>query len=166
MNTHAESLTAIIVKMAGLYEAFRKILIEEQELLVSGKTESLKGCVDRKDKLAEVIACAEEERLAVVMEASSAIGARTKIAKLEEIAAASGEAGKKLMAARAELLEIVGKVKALNTVNEQLLKDSMSYIRTAFDLVTGKENRRNGYSMNGTSQSTIAVKRNLVNMQA
>jgi hypothetical protein len=94
------------------------------------------------------------------------MGMSGKIAKLEDIALLSGDSGKELMSARTILLEVVGKVKALNAVNEQLLRDSMSYIKTAFEFVTGKQNKPCGYAMNGMSKNTVAVKRNLVNMQA
>ncbi|MBL8027687.1 MAG: flagellar protein FlgN [Fibrobacteres bacterium] len=162
----AQKLTAIVTKMTALYDSFRITLIQEQELLVANKTTELKECVDNKNRLAESIASAEEQRLAAVIEASNSMGVKGRMAKFEEIALLAGTSGKELMTARGVLLDVVGKVKALNAVNEQLLNDSMNYIKTAFELVTGKQNRNCGYAMNGMTKSSVAVKRNLVNMQA
>jgi flagellar biosynthesis/type III secretory pathway chaperone len=166
MSGFAITITAIVKKMTEMYESFRLILIQEQELLSTNKTAELKLCVEQKDKLAEEIASVEEKRLAAVIAASQEMGFSGKIAKLEEISALSGSSGQELMSARNLLLEVVSKVKALNSVNEQLLIDSMSYIKTAFDFVTGKQNKSCGYAMNGMTKNRVAVKRNLVNMQA
>ncbi len=167
MNEIAKKLTVILNDMRGLYEAFKSILVEEQELISAERMVDLKDCVLRKEAAAGTIASMEEKRLDAVAKASVLMGKKDCIVKIDEIVAVvEVETGGALKKAKDELIEVLAKVRALNSINEQLLKDAVKYVKTAFDIFAGKENRMTGYAVNGMVKRQVAVKRNIVNMNA
>ena len=153
--------------MTVLYSRFQEQLLLEQGHLVASNTHDLAETVKEKERIAERIQSAEDERLALMAAIALQMNANVRALKVDEIAARLDKPiSDALLTAKTALKAKLAQVKALNDINNQLLTDSMAYVKNALEVVTGKQNVRQGYSKGGQIRTTVNFKRNLVNTRA
>jgi flagellar biosynthesis/type III secretory pathway chaperone len=167
MNTLANELKEALERLVELYREFHRLLSLEQGLIVANNARELHELVISKDSVAQKIQEAEETRLQVMDRIARVLGLPRQGLRVYEIAQklAMGPA-ETLLQARNALTAMVGRVKALNEINNQLLNDSLAFVHRAFELVAGQKTTRQGYGQSGTARTAVSVARNLVNTRA
>jgi len=167
MKQDACKLTEKLQEMAVLYGRFHELLAQEQVYLVNNNTRELAEVVKEKERIAEKVQSAEDERLALLDSIAVTMKADRRRIKVDDIASLlEKKDAADLLDARNALRTALAQVKALNEINNQLLNDSMQYVRSAFEIVAGKKDQRQGYGNNGMVRTTVKVERNLVNTRA
>ncbi|MFH0919272.1 MAG: flagellar protein FlgN [Fibrobacterota bacterium] len=167
MNTLAVELKMALERLTVLYSEFHRLLSVEQGLVVASASQELREVVAAKDTVAQNIQEAEEARLQVMDRIARVLRRPRQGLRVHEIAEALPRAeAEALCNARNGLQAMVGRVKALNEINNQLLNDSLEFVHRAFDLVAGRKTTRQGYGQTGTVRTAVSVARNLVNTRA
>jgi flagellar biosynthesis/type III secretory pathway chaperone len=167
MKQDALKLKDKLQEITRRYGQFHELLTLEQRCLVANDTRELGEVVKEKERIAEQIQASEEERIALVDRIAAALKANPRTIKLSDIAGClEPQAAKELLQAKEALRAVLAQVKALNQINNELLGDSMGYVRSALEIVTGKRDLRQGYGMGGRIKTSVNVKRNLVNTRA
>jgi flagellar biosynthesis/type III secretory pathway chaperone len=167
MKLDALKLAEKLQEMAVLYGRFHELLAQEQVYLVNSNTLELAEVVKEKERVAEKVQSAEEERLALLDRIAEMMKTDRRSIKVDDVAALlEKKDAVELLDARNALRTALAQVKALNEINNQLLQHSMQYVRSAFEIVAGKKDQRQGYGNNGMVRMTVKVERNLVNTRA
>ncbi len=167
MENLVQKLVVKLDEITSGYNHYREILMLEQGCLASGNVVELSEMVREKDRIAEKIQTLEEERIALHDSIADKMKKERRVLKVEDIAAQIETVlSKKLINAKATLKDVLIRVKVLNDINNQLLNDSIKYIKGAMELVTGKQDSRQGYGKGGEIRTSVNIKRNLVNTRA
>ncbi|OGJ88557.1 MAG: hypothetical protein A2268_15835 [Candidatus Raymondbacteria bacterium RifOxyA12_full_50_37] len=164
MKTLINAVEEKLVRLTGLYKEYMNALIIEQQFIVNARAEELNTHLIKKQALVEKIQSVEEERLEIISRIAEKTGKSIAELKLDVLAAMLEPAERdQLLAVKKGLQLVIGSVRAINNVNNQLLQDSVAYVRSTFELVTGKKEVKKGYGRNGCVASSVQVSRNLLN---
>ena len=106
----------------------------------------------------------EDERISLTIDLAAQVGETVNTLKMEDvIRKLDKEEAKAFSEVKKRLEAILGKVKALNEINNQLLNNSLNYIKSAFELVSGKSKVNRGYARSGNHDQSVKVSRNFLN---
>ena len=156
-----------LILLTVKYKEYQIILSDEQELLVNSKSEELKVLVEKKSELAIALQKIEEKRVMFTVELSEKMGSKNSKLTIDDISKLLDKnEAEILIKTKQNLQEVLGRVKALNDINNELLKDSVSYVNRAFDVVMGKKKIENGYGNTGSIKTSVSVSRNFINTKA
>ncbi len=163
-----EAITSVIGNLqqhSALYKKYLDVLTQEQKLLVKKDMQQFENVLALKEKLSDDLVTKDEERIEILDKVAFifglAEGRDVKIKHLVQIA--EKRESDILIETKSELDQILTEVKVVNKINEELLQNSMKFVKTVFETVAGKQEKRNTYGNSGAINKYVDTKRNLIN---
>ncbi|PAD30671.1 flagellar protein FlgN [Paenibacillus sp. 7523-1] len=126
-----ESIIDVLEQLQAAHEDMLVLGEQKKEAVVANKVETLIALINQESKLAKKIELIEQQRLQAVHQFLEERGIKSKlnltISELMRLVFDTAEK-KKLLQAQTSLTDVLQKVKFLNEANQQLIKQSLSYI--------------------------------------
>jgi flagellar biosynthesis/type III secretory pathway chaperone len=147
--TDLRKVIATLATEVDLLWKLCSVLEAEQEALVRGNVEDLKGSVESQICLMKEIAALEDERQSLVRSDSRA-HPDAKPLRLEAlIEGAPAEEAASLGSMKAALREVVDALGRVNTHNNLLIRQSLAYIDKTLKMAAGEDTASAVYTSNG-----------------
>ncbi|MEK4055111.1 flagellar protein FlgN [Paenibacillus sp. FSL F4-0087] len=126
-----ESIIDVLEQLQAAHEDMLELGEQKKEAVVANKVETLIALINQETKLAKKIEMIEQQRLQAVHQFLEERGIKSKlnltISELMRLVFDASEK-KRLLQAQTSLTDVLQKVKFLNEANQQLIKQSLSYI--------------------------------------
>lgn len=126
-----ESLISVLGQLQAAHIEMLELGEQKKEAVVANKVEALITLINQESKLAKQIEVIEQQRLQAVHQFLEERGIKSKlnltISELMRLVFDTDEK-RKLYQAQADLTDVLQKVKQINEINQQLIKQSLSYI--------------------------------------
>lgn len=137
-----QEIVEIMQDMTGLHQQLLELAAQKKDAIIHNQVDQLNGLVNKESKLVKRISELEEKR---VFEADRYLvgkGYRPNpaitVSDLTRIIVKAGEK-QALIEAQAQLLEMLESLKEANKLNQQLVKQSLTYIDYSLNLLIGAE---------------------------
>jgi flagellar biosynthesis/type III secretory pathway chaperone len=136
--TKMEMLYELLDNLIQLHKALYTLATHKKDVLVKGNVNELVAITSQEQKLIKGITAAETARLNVVRELTTEKGFTLQEGSLAELIklTTSAEEKTRLTVCRNELSRIVYELRDANELNQQLLKQSLSFVNMTLDLIT------------------------------
>ncbi|MFD2369396.1 flagellar protein FlgN [Brevibacillus sp. GCM10020057] len=133
-----EMLYELLDNLIQLHKALYTLATHKKEVLIKGKVDELVAITRQEQKLMKGITAAETARLNTVRELTNEKGFSLQEGTLAELIklTTSAEEKTRLTDCRNELIRIVSELRDANELNQQLLKQSLSFVNMTLDLIT------------------------------
>lgn len=136
--TKMERLYGLLDNLIQLHKALYTLAMQKKEVLIKGEIDELVAITRKEQQLIKGITAAETERQQVVKELSAEKGFPLQEGRLAELIklTTSAEEKQRLTSYREELTRVVTQLQHANDLNQQLLKQSLSFVNMTLDLLT------------------------------
>lgn len=136
--TKMEMLYELLDNLIQLHKAMYTLSTHKKDVLIKGNVDELVAITRQEQKLIKGVTAAETARLNVVRELTAEKGLTLQEGTLAELIklTTSAEEKTRLTARRNELNRIVFELRDANELNQQLLKQSLSFVNMTLDLIT------------------------------
>ncbi|MCM3079649.1 flagellar protein FlgN [Brevibacillus invocatus] len=136
--TKMETLYDLLDNLIQLHKAMFTLAEQKKKVLINGEIDELVAITRREQQLIKGVTAAEAARQSVVRELSGEKGLTLQEGTLAELIklTTSAEEKQRLSSYREELTRIVGELRDANELNQQLLKQSLSFVNMTLDLIT------------------------------
>lgn len=165
--TKMEMLYELLDNLIQLHKALYTLAVQKKDVLIKGNVDELVAITRQEQKLVKGITAAETARLSVVRELTAEKGFTLQDGTLAELIklTISAEEKRRLTALRNELSRIVFELRDANELNQQLLRQSLSFVNMTLDLITDTPEDEFIYG-NPTSEGYRLASRTFFNKKA
>ncbi|QQE74116.1 flagellar protein FlgN [Brevibacillus composti] len=150
------NLYELLDNLIQLHKAMLTLAGQKRGVLIKGDVDQLMAITTQEKKLIKAVDASENARQALVTQLFADQGIQRENGTLEDLIklTTSPEEKARLTAVREELKRIIGELRQENELNQQLLKQSLSFVTMTLDLITdtpeddyfyGKSNRSDGH---------------------
>ncbi|WNC17838.1 flagellar protein FlgN [Brevibacillus brevis] len=162
-----EMLYELLDNLIQLHKALYTLAVQKKDVLIKGNVDELVAITRQEQKLVKGITAAETARLSVVRELTAEKGFTLQDGTLAELIklTISAEEKRRLTALRNELSRIVFELRDANELNQQLLRQSLSFVNMTLDLITDTPEDEFIYG-NPTSEGYRQASRTFFNKKA
>ncbi|WP_400162648.1 flagellar protein FlgN [Brevibacillus sp. TJ4] len=131
-------LYELLDNLIQLHKALYTLATQKKEVLIKGQVDELVAITRQEQQLMKGITAAETARQQTVQELSGEKGFSLQEGRLAELIklTTSAEEKQRLTTYREELARVVEQLREANDVNQQLLKQSLSFVTMTLDLLT------------------------------
>lgn len=136
--TKMNRLYELLDNLIQLHKALYTLATQKKEVLIKGQVDELVAITRQEQHLMKGITAAETARQQTVQELSAEKGFSLQEGRLAELIklTTSAEEKQRLTTYREELARVVEQLRETNDVNQQLLKQSLSFVTMTLDLLT------------------------------
>ena len=133
-----ERLYELLDNLIQLHKALYTLAQQKKEVLIKGDVDELVAITRKEQQLVKGIMAAEMTRQQVVQDLSAEKGFVLEEGRLAELIklTTSAEEKQRLASYREELIRVVTQLQHANDLNQQLLKQSLSFVTMTLDLLT------------------------------
>lgn len=138
----------ILKKELEIYKEILKISEDKTDIIVEDKVDDLKPMVEREETLVTQYISLEKERINIVKEFAKSKGIN-EVLKVEALCEYFPDDADEMRRLRDEILEVTKKIKVKNSLNQELVKNSLDYISFSVGLITGTSTGTGTYGKAG-----------------
>ena len=143
-----EQMIEILKKQLEIYKEILKISEDKTDTIVEDKVDQLKPMVDREEVLVGQYISLEKQRIGIIREFAKSKGI-SKVLKIDDLCKYFPEYADTMKELKKEILDITKKIKIKNTLNQELVKNSLDYINFSVGLITGTNRGTGTYGREG-----------------
>lgn len=160
-------MNAIDTALDGLINIQQQLITcadNKKTALIERSTDGLNAITKEEKKLVKQLEQAEEERMSVmesVLQDSAAANFQTFLGTLP-----SGQEKQKLESQLKTLQELTAELQAKNSINNRLLKDSMSFVQHMIDQITKSQQQHFNYQSPTGQQNSLTGNRGFFDTKA
>ena len=143
-----KQMIEILKKQLEIYKEILKISEEKTDIIVEDKVDSLKPMVDREETLVSQYISLEKQRIAIIKEFAQSQGIH-EVLKVDDLCKFFPDNAEEMKSLKAEILDVTKKIKIKNSLNQELVKNSLEYINFSVGLMTGTNNGTGTYGREG-----------------
>ncbi|MGE7876010.1 flagellar protein FlgN [Peribacillus muralis] len=153
------SIIESLEKLIKLHKSFNHLAIRKTALLKANDTEAITALLIQEQKHIKAISQTDKEREVAVAEFLRANGKAGRPASIHGVTELTGPAEmEKLNRLKAELMEEVANLKERNTLNQQLIYQSLQFINVSLDMFRPRNQNLNyGNSVKKSAKSGITM---------
>lgn len=137
-----QNLVQVLHEMTEVHQQLLELAIQKKDVIIHNQVEQLNGLVNKESKLIKRIGELEEKRVFETDRYLLGKGYRPNpaitVSDLTRIIVKAGDK-QALIQAQTQLLEVLGKLKTANELNQELAKHSLSFIDYSLNLLVGAE---------------------------
>lgn len=155
-----QALIQVLHEQRNIHQELLEIASEKKGAIVNNHVELLNQLVNKEAKLVKHVSELEEKRMFEMSRYIVGKGYRTNpnITMTDMLKIVfKAEEKRALQSLQSELLQIIGKLKEANALNQQLIEQSLQFINYSLDLLTGADENDAVYHHPG--QQSTAHKR-------
>lgn len=136
--TKMMTLYELLDNLIQLHKALYTLAMQKKEVLIKGKVDDLVAITRQEQQLIKGITSAEAARQQAVKDLSAEKGFSLQEGRLSELIklTTSAEEKQRLTTYREELTRVVDQLREANDLNQQLIKQSLSFVTMTLDLLT------------------------------
>ncbi|WP_328211819.1 flagellar protein FlgN [Brevibacillus centrosporus] len=160
-----EMLYELLDNLIQLHKAMYTLSTHKKDVLIKGNVDELVAITRQEQKLIKGVTAAETARLNVVRELTAEKGFTLQEGTLAELIklTTSAEEKTRLTTCRNELSRIVYELRDANELNQQLLKQSLSFVNANLDLLLDTPEEDFIYRKPVGTTATNNLNRNIIN---
>lgn len=143
-----KQMIEILKKQLEIYKEILKISEDKTDIIVEDKVEELKPMVDREENLVGQYISLEKQRIGIVKEFANQNGIK-EILKIDDLCKFFPDDADEMQELKKEILDVTKKIKAKNSLNQELVKNSLDYINFSVGLITGTNRGSGTYGKGG-----------------
>lgn len=143
-----DKVIEILKKQLEIYKEILKISEEKTDIIVEDKIEQLKTMADREEVLVGQYITLEKQRIAVVKEFAKSQGIN-EVLRVDDLCRYFPNNADEMQKLKSEILEVTKNIKIKNSVNQELIKNSLDYINFSVGLITGTNRGTGTYGKGG-----------------
>jgi len=152
-----KQMIEILKKQLEIYKEMLKISEDKTDIIVGDKVEELKPMVDREEVLVSQYISLEKQRLGIVRAFASSRGI-TKVLKIDDLCEYFPDDADEMKSLKKEILDVTKKIKVKNSLNQELVKNSLDYINFSVGIMTGTATGNGTYGKGGAQNKGEARK--------
>ena len=143
-----KQMIEILKKQLEIYKEILKISEDKTDIIVEDKVESLKPMVEREETLVSQYISLEKQRIAIIKDFAKSQGIN-EVLKVDDLCKFFPDDAEEMKSLKAEILDVTKKIKIKNSLNQELVKNSLEYINFSVGLMTGTNMGTGTYGREG-----------------
>ena len=143
-----EHMIEILKKELEIYQEILKISEEKTDIIIGDKVDLLKPMVDREETLVSQYISLEKQRIGIVKEFAKSKGIN-EVLKIDDLCEYFPDDAEEMKRLKKEILDVTKKIKVKNSLNQELVKNSLDFINFSVGIMTGTNTGTGTYGRQG-----------------
>ncbi len=150
-----EQMIEILKKQLEIYKEILKISEDKTDIIVEDKVDQLKPMVDREEALVGQYISLEKQRIGIIKDFAKSKGIN-KVLKIDDLCEYFPDYASTMKDLKKEILEVTKRIKIKNSLNQELVKNSLDYINFSVGLIAGTNRGTGTYGREGNQLKSEA----------
>ncbi len=143
-------MTGVLSLMTAVHKELLKLSEKKKEVLIKNDRNTLEEIIASEDKILSKVYKLEQQRESIAVKIANELDISPEEAKIEKIIESSQGATKhKLIEAKMNLVDVIGKLTRLNDINQDLIKTHLEYTYFSLDVIMRGGDVPETYNSNG-----------------
>lgn len=154
--------------LLNLHKALYTLAVEKKPVLIRGDADTLTKITHQEKKLIKAIETAEAIRIELVREVMAERGIALREGTISELIKSLTGAEEKIRLTnhRDQLVRVVTELREVNDLNQQLLEQSLSFVKMTLDLITDRPEEDFVYKNPSLQMGNVHLVRSYINKKA
>ncbi len=166
MDILINNMAGILSLMTAVHKELLKLSEKKKDILIKSDRNALEEIVVSEDKILSKINSLEQQRVNIVEKIAKELNIPPEEAKIETIIENSnGMTKHKLLQAKMNLVDVIGKLSRLNDINKELIKTHLDYTYFSLDVMMRGGEVPETYNSNGYMEDGDALSVGLIDQK-